>query len=63
MSVSKNARCSQVIQNVEKGKYVKQSKFADFGSVIEDSIFAQQREADRRLAKIQALKQMKNATR
>jgi hypothetical protein len=31
-------------------------KFANFGSVIEDSLIAQQKEADRRLREIQALR-------
>ena len=52
MSIAKNARCSKVMQDVNGGKYVKNNKFHNFGSVIEDSIFAQQAEADRRLAKI-----------
>ena len=57
MSIAKNARCSQIMRNSASGKYAKQSKFADFGSVVEDSIIAQQREADKRLAQIQAAKQ------
>ena len=54
MSTAKNAQCSQIARNVEKGKYVKQYKFADFGSVAEDTIQGQQRLADERLIQIQA---------
>ena len=49
------------MSKASKGVYVKQSKFADFGSVVEDSIFAQQAEADRRLAKIQAQRKLTKA--
>lgn len=54
MSIASNARASAIAHNVESGKYVKNSKFQSFGSVVEDSIFAQQKEAERRLAQIQA---------
>jgi hypothetical protein len=54
MSTAKNAQCSQIARNVSKGSYLKQFKFASYGSVIEDSIQAQQAEADRRLAIIQS---------
>ena len=54
MSISSNARASAIAHNVESGKYVKNSKFHNFGSVAEDCIFAQQREADARLAQIKA---------
>ena len=54
MSTAKNAQCSQIARNVERGKYVKQYKFADFGSVAEDTIQGQQRLADERLKQIQA---------
>jgi hypothetical protein len=39
MSVSKNARCSEIMEKMTRGNYVKQGKFADFGSVPEDSIY------------------------
>ena len=61
MSIAKNARCSQIIREVEGGKFVKNSKFHNFGSVIEDSIFAQQAQADRRLAEIQAQRKVRVA--
>ena len=53
MSLSKNAQCSEISRNISKGKYVKQFKFFAYGSVVEDSIKAQQRQADRRLIEIQ----------
>lgn len=56
MSLSKNAQCSEISRNVSNGKYVKQFKFSNYGSVVEDSIKAQQRQADRRLLEIQALR-------
>ena len=61
MSIAKHARASSIMSKASKGVYVKQSKFADFGSVVEDSIFAQQAEADRRLAKIQAQRKLTKA--
>ena len=61
MSIASKARASSIMSKASKGVYVKQSKFADFGSVVEDSIFAQQAEADRRLAKIQAQRKLTKA--
>tara|TARA_R110000824_G_scaffold374147_2_gene564650 strand:+ start:1305 stop:1709 length:405 start_codon:yes stop_codon:yes gene_type:complete len=61
MSIAKNARCSQIIREVEGGKFVKNSKFHSFGSVVEDSIFAQQKEADRRLLELQAQRKVRVA--
>tara|TARA_R110001592_G_scaffold278988_2_gene546365 strand:+ start:3549 stop:3728 length:180 start_codon:yes stop_codon:yes gene_type:complete len=52
--MSNSARASHFASNISKGTYVKQFKFAKYGSVVEDSIKAQQRQADRRLAEIQA---------
>ena len=59
MSIAKHARASQIMQDAHKGKYVKNHKFHNFGSVIEDSIFAQQAEADRRLKEIQAQRKVR----
>ena len=59
MSIAKNARCSQIIREVENGRFVKNSKFHNFGSVVTDSIFAQQAEADRRLLEIQAQRKIR----
>jgi|TARA_R100000084_G_C4558270_1_gene103343 hypothetical protein len=39
MSIAKNARASQVMSNVSNGAYVRGSKFANFGSIAEDSIY------------------------
>jgi hypothetical protein len=66
MSIAKNARASQVMTDIQNGKYTsvnKRGKFANFGSVIEDSIFAQQAEADRRLKQIQAERAVRLAKR
>ena len=48
MSIAKNARASQVMTDIQNGKYTsvnKRGKFTNFGSVITDSLFAQQAEA------------------
>jgi hypothetical protein len=50
---------SQIANNVLSGVYIKQRKFANWGSVIEDSIFAQQKEFERKLAIIQQAKKIK----
>ena len=52
MSLAKNARCSQIIQEVNGGKFVKNNRFHNFGSVATDCLLAQQEEADRRLVQI-----------
>lgn len=42
MSVAKNARSSKVMNDIEEGKYTsvnKKGKFANYGSVPEDSIY------------------------
>ena len=59
MSTASNARASQIARDVEKGKYVKQFKFASYGSVVEDSIQAQQAQADARLLEIQAQRKVR----
>jgi len=63
MSTAKNAQCSQIARNVEKGKYVKQYKFANFGSVAEDTLQGQQRLADERLKQIQAQRKIREGAR
>lgn len=66
MSIAKNARASQVMTDIQNGKWTsvnKRGKFANFGSVIEDSLFAQQAEADRRLKQIQAERALRLAKR
>ena len=59
MSLAKSARASQVARNVKSGYYVQMKKFANYGSVIEDSIMSQQKEADRRLAEIVAQRELR----
>jgi len=63
MSTAKNAQCSQIARNVEKGKYVKQYKFANFGSVAEDTLQGQQRLADERLKQIQTQRKIREGAR
>ena len=58
-NIARSARASQIARNVKNGAYINMSKFANFGSVVEDSIFAQQREADLKLQKIIANKKAK----
>lgn len=55
------ARMSDIARNVKNGVYAKMQKFANYGSVVEDSIFAQQRQADLRLAEIQAQRKLRKA--
>jgi hypothetical protein len=50
---------SAISINVSNGTYVRNSKFANFGSVVEDSIMAQQREYAMRLKAIQAERERK----
>lgn len=59
--MSKNSRISQIMKNMESGKYQKQFKFANFGSVVEDSIVAQQAQADKKLKEIQAQRLVRGA--
>ena len=56
MSIQKHAQASRIMANLSKGNFTsanKGGKFRDFGSVIEDSLIAQQAEADKRLALLQ----------
>jgi hypothetical protein len=42
MSIAKNARASQVMADIKSGKHTpanKQGKFANYGSVAEDSVY------------------------
>lgn len=50
---------STIVNNVINGCYIKQRKFANFGSVIEDSIIESQRAWMKRLAIIQQAKKDK----
>jgi hypothetical protein len=59
MSTASNARASQIARDVERGKYVKQFKFANYGTIVEDSLQAQQVRADARLLEIQAQRKVR----
>jgi len=61
MNIAKCAQATAIMNNVKNGHYIRGSKFANYGSVVEDSLFAQQREADRRLKAIQLAKAVKLA--
>jgi len=61
MNIAKCAQATSIMNNVKSGHYIRGAKFANFGSVIEDSLFAQQKEADRRLAELRAQKALKLA--
>jgi hypothetical protein len=54
MNIAKCAQATSIMNNVKNGHYIRGAKWMGFGSVVEDSLFAQQREADRRLALIRA---------
>jgi len=56
MNLAKCAQATSIMNNVKNGHYIRGAKFANYGSVIEDSLIAQQKEADRRLREIQAVK-------
>lgn len=56
---AKCARMSEVARNVKNGVYSKLQKFANYGSIVEDSIFAQQKQADLKLEKILSNKKAK----
>lgn len=61
MNIAKCAQATSIMNNVKSGHYIRGAKFANFGSVVTDSIFAQQREADRRLKEIKAARALKLA--
>ena len=61
MNIAKCAQATAIMNKVKNGHYIRGAKFAGFGSVIEDSLFAQQAEADRRLKDIQAQRQIRLA--
>lgn len=52
MNIAKCAQATAIMNNVKNGHYIRGAKFMGFGSVIEDSLFAQQREAERKLKEI-----------
>lgn len=61
MNIAKCAQATSIMNNVKNGHYIRGAKFSNFGSVVEDSIFAQQREADRKLKAIQLARAVKLA--
>ena len=61
MNIAKCAQATSIMNNVKSGSYIRGAKFANFGSVVTDSIFAQQQEAARRLAEIKAQKSIRLA--
>jgi hypothetical protein len=61
MNTAKCIRATQIMNNVKSGHYISMKKFAEYGSVIEDSLLAQQKEADRRLREMQLAREIKLA--
>jgi hypothetical protein len=61
MNIAKCAQATSIMNNVKSGHYIRGMKFANFGSVVTDSLFAQQAEADRRLREIKAQRQIRLA--
>jgi len=61
MNIAKCAQATSIMNNVKSGHYIRGAKFANFGSVIEDSIIAQQRAADLRLKELRAQKAIRLA--
>ena len=57
MSIAKNARASQVMSDIQSGKHTpvnKRGKFANFGSIAEDSVYYHTMLADQANAKQKA---------
>ncbi len=61
MNIAKCAQATSIMNNVKSGHYIRGAKFANYGSVVEDSIIAQQRAADLRLKELRAQKALKLA--
>ena len=61
MNIAKCAQATSIMNNVKSGHYIRGAKCSNFGSVVTDSIFAQQREADHRLKEIKAQKALRLA--
>ena len=59
MNIAKCAQATAIMNNVKNGHYIRGAKWMGFGSVVEDSLFAQQAQADRKLALLKA-KRAKN---
>ena len=56
MNIAKCAQATSIMTKIKNGHYIRGAKWMGFGSVIEDSLFAQQAEADRKLREIQLRK-------
>lgn len=57
MSIAKNARASQIMNEIQNGKHTpvnKRGRFANFGSIAEDSIYYHTMLADQANAKQKA---------
>tara|TARA_B100000242_G_scaffold240084_1_gene180084 strand:+ start:616 stop:837 length:222 start_codon:yes stop_codon:yes gene_type:complete len=57
MSIAKNARASQIMNDIQNGKHTpvnKRGRFANFGSIAEDSIYYHTMLADQANAKQKA---------
>ena len=50
---------SEVARNIKNGVYLSMQRFANYGSVVEDSIVAQQKQAELKLEKILSNKKAK----
>jgi hypothetical protein len=61
MNLAKCAQATSIMNNVKSGHYIRGAKFANYGSVVEDSIIAQQRAADLRLKELRAQKAIRLA--
>jgi hypothetical protein len=61
MNLAKCAQATAIMNNVKSGHYIRGAKFANYGSVVEDSIIAQQRAADLRLKELRAQKAIRLA--
>lgn len=61
MNIAKCAQATSIMNNVKSGHYIRGAKFANFGSVVTDSLFAQQKEAQRKLEQIKMSKALKGA--
>jgi len=61
MNIAKCAQATSIMNNVKSGHYIRGAKFANFGSVVTDSLYAQQQETQRRLMEIKAQKAIRLA--
>ena len=61
MNLAKCAQATSIMNNVKSGHYIRGAKFANYGSIVEDSIIAQQRAADLKLKELRAQKAIRLA--